>query len=71
MKPKDILLSNTANKGVTISVFFQNDTFWLTQKAMVELFGVNVTTVNKHLKTFLQLKNSKKFNYFHFGNNCY
>jgi len=51
MQARDILLFNSADKKVKVSVFFQNGTFWLTQKAMAELFGVNVPAVNKHLKS--------------------
>lgn len=35
---------------MNISVYFQDGTFWLTQKAMAELFGVNVPAVSKHLR---------------------
>jgi hypothetical protein len=54
MKPRDLLLYNTADKKVNVSVYFQNDTFWLTQKTMAELFGVNVPAVNKHLKNIFE-----------------
>ena len=50
MKPRDILLFQNADHSVNVSVYFQNGTFWLTQKSMAELFGVNVPAVNKHLK---------------------
>jgi len=54
MKPRDLLLYNTADKKVNVSVYFQNGTFWLTQKAMAELFGVNVPAINKHLKNIFE-----------------
>ncbi len=54
MQPKDLLLFNTADKKVQVSVYFQNGTFWLTQKAMAELFGVNVPAVSKHLKNIFE-----------------
>jgi len=54
MKLRDLLLYNTADKKVNVSVYFQNGTFWLTQKAMAELFGVNVPAVNKHLKNIFE-----------------
>ncbi|MBW6492770.1 MAG: virulence RhuM family protein [Lentimicrobium sp.] len=54
MKPRDFLLYNTADKKVNVSVYFQNGTFWLTQKAMAALFGVNVPAVNKHLKNIFE-----------------
>ncbi|TZF85541.1 virulence RhuM family protein (plasmid) [Pedobacter sp. BS3] len=56
MHPKDILLFNTTDQKVNVSVYFQNGTFWLTQKAMAELFGVNVPAVSKHLKNIFETK---------------
>ena len=50
MFAKELLLYHTADKKVNVSVFYQNGTFWLAQKAMAELFGVNVPAVSKHLK---------------------
>lgn len=54
MQTRDLLLFNTADKKISISVYFQNGTFWLTQKAMAELFGVNVPAINKHLKNIYE-----------------
>jgi hypothetical protein len=50
MKARDLLFYKTSDKKVNVSVYFQTGTFWLTQKAMAELFGVNVPAVSKHLK---------------------
>jgi len=46
----DIIFYNTPDGAVHIEVFFQNETFWLSQKKMAELFGVEVNTINYHLK---------------------
>jgi hypothetical protein len=54
MKARDLLLFNTLDKKVNLAVYFQEGTFWLTQKAMAELFGVNVPAVNKHLKNIFE-----------------
>ena len=54
MQARDLLLFNTADKKINISVYFQNGTFWLTQKATAELFGVNVPAINKHLKNIYE-----------------
>lgn len=54
MKPKDILLFNTTDQKVNVSVYFQNGTFWLTQKTMAELFGVGVPAISKHLKNIFK-----------------
>lgn len=45
-----IVLYTTQDGRVTVDVRFDKDNFWLTQKAMAELFGVKVPAVNKHLK---------------------
>ena len=54
MQTKNILLFNPVGKNAKVSVFFQGGTFWLTQKAMAELFGVNVPAVSKHLKNIFE-----------------
>ena len=46
---KIILLYTTPNGDVTLDVFLQDETLWLTQKMMAELFEVDVRTVNEHL----------------------
>lgn len=45
-----VVLYETADGKVTVKVLFAGETFWLTQKIMADLFGVNVPAVNKHLK---------------------
>lgn len=54
MQTKNILLFNPVGKDAKVSVYFQNGTFWLTQKAMAELFAVNVPAVSKHLKNIFE-----------------
>ena len=45
-----ILFYTTPQGNINISVRFVNETFWLTQKAMATLFGVEVPAISKHLK---------------------
>jgi hypothetical protein len=54
MKARDILLYSTQIEKVRVSVYFQHGTFWLTQKAMAELFGVKVPAISKHLKNIFE-----------------
>ncbi|HEY9551506.1 MAG TPA: virulence RhuM family protein [Prevotella sp.] len=50
MESNIILYTN--NKGdVSIQVRYEDGTFWLTQKRMAELFHVNVSTINEHLRS--------------------
>jgi hypothetical protein len=54
MQPFEILLY-TAPEGKThIEVYFEDETFWLSQKKMAELFGVDVRTINEHLKNIFK-----------------
>jgi hypothetical protein len=46
----NFVIFQTETGKVNVDVFFQNDTLWLTQKNMAELFEVNVPAVSKHLK---------------------
>jgi hypothetical protein len=48
-----VLYQDDAGK-VTVNVLFARDNFWLTQKAMADLFGVNVPAINKHLKNIYE-----------------
>ena len=50
MNESDIILYTTASGDVRIEVYFEGETFWLTQRRMADLFGVEVQTVNYHLK---------------------
>ena len=45
-----ILLYKTAQGESRIEVIFNSDTFWMPQKRMAELYGVEVNTINYHLK---------------------
>ncbi|SUC38035.1 virulence RhuM family protein [Prevotella pallens] len=45
-----IILYTNDNGDVNIQVHYEDGTFWLTQKRMAELFNVNVSTINEHLK---------------------
>ena len=45
----NILLYKTRQGEVRIEVVFNNETFWMSQKRMAELYGVDVRTVNYHL----------------------
>jgi hypothetical protein len=48
---QDQFLLYTAPDGaVKVDVFVKDETVWLTQKALAELFGVKVPAINKHLK---------------------
>ncbi len=46
----NILFYTTPTNSVKLEVHFEDETLWLTQKRMAELFGVETNTINYHLK---------------------
>ena len=46
----EILLYTTPDGAVRVDVLFEDETFWLTQKKMAELFGIGLQTINHHLQ---------------------
>ena len=50
MEHSEILLYSDENGKEFVSVVFKDETFWLTQKAMAELFDVQTPAISKHLK---------------------
>lgn len=50
----NFVMFQTETGKVNIHVFFQNETLWLTQKKMAELFEVKVPAVSKHLKNIFE-----------------
>ena len=45
----DFLLYTAPNSEVKVEVLLSNETLWLTQKRMAELFAVGVPAISKHL----------------------
>ncbi len=53
--PKNnFILYNAPSGDVTLNVLLQNETIWLTQKKMAELFDVGVPAINKHLANIFE-----------------
>ncbi len=46
----DIIFYSSPEGDVKIEVIFNDETFWLNQRKMADLFGVDVRTVNEHLQ---------------------
>ena len=44
------LIYATADGTVRVEVIYQDETFWLSQRRMAELFGVDVRTISEHFK---------------------
>ncbi len=53
-KENKIIIYKTKNGETEIDIKMQNETLWLTQKSMAELFDVKVPAINKHLKNIFR-----------------
>ena len=50
----EIVLYTTEDGNVKIDTIFQNETIWLTQAKMAELFDVQRPAITKHLKNIFE-----------------
>lgn len=50
----DFLIYNSAEEEVSVNAVVHDETIWLTQKAMAELFDVDRTSISKHLKKIFE-----------------
>jgi len=50
----EFLLYTTPNGKVKVEIFLRDETVWLTQKRMADLFGVGIPAINKHLKNIFE-----------------
>ena len=49
-KEGELILYRTDDDTVRVEVLYESETFWLDQRRMAELFGVDLRTVSHHLK---------------------
>lgn len=47
---KEIAVFKTDDESINVEVFFEDDTAWLTQDQMAQLFGKAKSTINEHIK---------------------
>ena len=50
----EFLLYTTPNQDIKVEVFLHNETLWLTQQRIAELFGVQRPAISKHLKNIFE-----------------
>ncbi len=63
-KNNQVIIYNTEDGETKIEVQMRDETVWLSQKQMAELFDKDVRTINEHIKNvFSERELGKKFNY--------
>lgn len=53
-KQMEMVLYRTEDDSVTVSALIKDESIWITQRAMAELFGVQVPAISKHLKNIFE-----------------
>ena len=53
-KQMEMVLYRTEDDSVTVSALIKDESIWLTQKAMAELFGVDKSGISRHLANIFQ-----------------
>ena len=54
-KQMEMLLYRTEDDNVTVSALIKDETIWLTQKAMAELFGIDKSGIRIKRRLFLPI----------------
>lgn len=66
MKNGEIVLFETSDKEVTLSVPIEEETVWLTQGQMVYLFGRDVSVISRHINNIFRENEVEKESNLHF-----
>ena len=53
-KTNEIVLFETEDRSITLSVPVEHETVWLNRSQMAELFGRDVKTIGKHINNALK-----------------
>ena len=56
----EFLLYTAPNGAIKVEVLLSNETIWLTQERMAELFGVQRPAITKHLKNIFESNELKE-----------
>ena len=56
MNKDEIIIYKTDDGSPTIEVTIKNESLWLTQKQIAEVFGIQVPAINKHINNIFQNK---------------
>ena len=52
-KEVQFLLYHAENEQVSVNALIKNDNIWLTQKMLATVYGVELNTINYHIKKII------------------
>ena len=53
-KQMEMVLYHTDDGDISVDAYIMDDSLWITQKAMAELFGVDKSGISRHLKKIFE-----------------
>lgn len=71
MAEKELVLFESADKSISLSVPFENDTVWLNQTQMIELFQRDQSVISRHIKNVFEEKEVDEEGNMHFLHNAF
>lgn len=60
LEKKNFVLYETENGKINVNAILKDETIWLTQKGMSELFDVGVPAINKHISNIFETEELNK-----------
>ena len=71
MEKKELVLFESADKSVSLSVPFEGDTVWLNQSQMIELFQRDQSVISRHIKNVFDEQEVDEKSNMHFLHNAF
>jgi len=71
MEKKELVLFESADKSVSLSVPFEGETVWLNQSQMIELFQRNQSVISRHIKNVFDEQEVDEKSNMHFLHNAF
>lgn len=66
MQSNEMVIFQTEDKNVVLDVAVQDETVWLSQAQMIELFGRNQSVISRHIKNIFQEREVDEKSNMHF-----
>ena len=71
MAEKELVLFESEDKTVSLSVPFENETVWLNQRQMIDLFERNQSVISRHIKNVFEEGEVEEKSNMHFLHNAF
>ncbi len=56
-KQMEMVLYHSDEGDISVDAYIKDESLWITQKAMADLFGIDKSGISRHLKKYLRQEN--------------